>query len=532
MKIVMEELSDLQSELNSNMKSILAKLDNVQNKTNHIGKLTSFQGKAADNAKVYFGSVHGQSVDELKKTISLLQKNLAKLTSDFKQTVDHSSTAILTEGYLQEMDKKVLAIKNDMVNTHYKGENSIKEVADIIPLCVPSLSSFTNNISDSSKHINQVNEHLHEFDKRALQIVEDSGKEVDKIKKKLSKYTAKSLSQSSMKDLNLDDFGVKDETGLFGMEKAVVAMNAGYKAFTKLHKYLNKANKASEIAAQLYVYFKLDPKISHTLHINGVNALTKEQYRQFNNVLSNTIYKVDSKRFFKHLKEYKMKAFTKDNMQALKSSVEVFSSKRGKLAMAREFEKRYGIDKFRDLQKLTTSKHLSMLATTFTDEFIGNKYKSTKKLVQGLPAWKNPKLAYNDMVKSFKESTKDLNSLGKGAKVLGKGLGPLSVGAVAVDNYKTYKGDTQKIVVGTAVDGAFSAGATTIGAAVGSVLVPPIGTVIGAGVGVGVSYAASKKWGKPPKSTTERTKDFVNKGVDSVSNATKKIGKKFSGWFK
>ena len=149
-----------------------------------------------------------------------------------------------------------------------------------------------------------------------------------------------------------------------------------------------------------------------------------------------------------------------------------------------------------------------------------------------MPSWKDPKQAYRNMVLNFNESTKGMNKLGKGMKILGKGLGPLSFGIMARDNYKTYKGDTQKIIVGTAVDTAFVAGATTTGAVVGSAFLPPIGTVVGASVGFGISFAVNKKVGKPPKSLTEHTKDLVNKGVDSLSKRTKKIGKSLTKWFK
>ena len=137
------------------------------------------------------------------------------------------------------------------------------------------------------------------------------------------------------------------------------------------------------------------------------------------------------------------------------------------------------------------------------------------------------KIAYKNATESFKEGTKGMNLLGKSMKGVGKGLGPLGVGIVAADNYKTYKGDTQKVVVGTVVDTAFSSGAAAAGATVGSMLFPPIGTVVGAVTGVLVSSTVNGKYGKPPKSITDHTKDLVNKGVNSFENFGKSVVKFF-----
>lgn len=115
-------------------------------------------------------------------------------------------------------------------------------------------------------------------------------------------------------------------------------------------------------------------------------------------------------------------------------------------------------------------------------------------------------------------------------KAVGKGLGPLGVGIIAADNYKTYKGNTQKVVVGIAVDGTFSTGSAAVGAAVGSAFLPPIGTVVGAGVGIGANVLINRKY--DGKSLPEKSKELINKQIKSTAKACKKISSSISGWFK
>ena len=122
--------------------------------------------------------------------------------------------------------------------------------------------------------------------------------------------------------------------------------------------------------------------------------------------------------------------------------------------------------------------------------------------------------------------------MGKGAKVAGKALGPLGYGLIAADNYKKYKGDTQKVVVGTVVDGAFGTAATAAGTAIGSAFFPPIGTVVGFGVGTMVSYGINYKWGNSSKSISDQSKKVINKGIDSIEKVSKSIGDSVAKWFK
>lgn len=520
MKIAMEELLDLQLDLNNSVKSITAKLDTLKQKTNNISKIQSFQGETADTTKQYFQNVHGQTIIDLQETARYILKNYSEVIKTFQQMVDADSTAILTKEYLVDLNKEVKTIENGMMDTHHEGEQIITSVSDIISLQVPAISPFIDNVDNSEKHMQDVNERFHQFDQKGLQIVNDSKQDVEKVMHKIIQLAANSIASSNnFPKVNSKDIGKVLQPGDIKWATMAVGMLVGMKSFEKVLKNINKANTMMTAAAQLYTYYKLDEASRRILKNLGLHALTKEQYRNFNNVLSKTtLYKFKSKEFMQYLGEYKTKAFTAENFKTLKNTLDVYGKERGKLAMLREYDKLFGLEKYRENLKLSPSKKVLKMATTFGDEFLGKTYKSTKKTIKSLPSWKNPKTAYKNAAESFKESTKGMNSLGKSMKAVGKGLGPLGVGIVAADNYKTYKGNTQKVVVGTVVDTAFSSGAAAAGATVGSMLFPPIGTVVGAATGVLVSSAVNKKYGKPPKSITDQSKDLVNKGVNSVKN--------------
>lgn len=70
----------------------------------------------------------------------------------------------------------------------------------------------------------------------------------------------------------------------------------------------------------------------------------------------------------------------------------------------------------------------------------------------------------------------------------------------------------------TAIDIGSGAGASAVGAMVGSAFLPPLGTVVGAAVGVGVNVAINWEFGEPPK------KSAVGHVKDGVKTVTKTVG--------
>ena len=271
MKVAKEELTDLESEFTSNMNDILAKLEHVQNKINNLQKMNSFKGKTADTAKQYFQSVHGKTITEIKSTINFLQNNLQDLHTDFTQNVDQSQTAILTEGHINETDKKVLSIKKSTVMTHEKGEQTVREISDLVSVYMPSIASIESSILNSSKYIQSVNEDLHNYDNRALKKVNDSREKVSNLKTKLESYVSKSHSQTSMNELDLKDYGVKGTKETETNESFWMSFLAGYKSFKNVSGKFDNTNKYLTAGLQLLIYSKLDKKDRALLRLSLIH---------------------------------------------------------------------------------------------------------------------------------------------------------------------------------------------------------------------------------------------------------------------
>ena len=383
-KVAKEELTDLKSEFTSNMNDILAKLEHVQNKINNLQKMNSFKGKTADTAKQYFQSVHGKTITEIKSTINFLQNNLQDLHTDFTQNVDQSQTAILTEGHINETDKKVLSIKKSTVMTHEKGEQTVREISDLVSVYMPSIASIESSILNSSKYIQTVNEDLHNYDNRALKKVSDSREKVSKLKIKLESYVSKSHSQTSMNELDLMDFGVKGTKEAEVNESSLLYMIAGYKSFKKFNKHINNTNKFMTAGLQLLIHSKLDKKDRAILWRTGEHALKKAQYIQFNNILSSSIYKFNEKKMMEFIRTHKLDVFKKENFKNMLEYVKPYNQNRGKLASKRAFEELFDLTKFREFKKLSFSKKATKLVTTLDDELVRKKFKKTKKTFEYL----------------------------------------------------------------------------------------------------------------------------------------------------
>lgn len=125
---------------------------------------------------------------------------------------------------------------------------------------------------------------------------------------------------------------------------------------------------------------------------------------------------------------------------------------------------------------------------------------------------------------------------------LGKGLGILGTGATIFHNASNdFKGgvnggSVKKFAVDTAVDLSAGAGATALGASVGSLILPPLGTVVGVGVGITINVIINSKFSFLGNKTIveqfkTRTKAITKHISDGASEITNDIGKSLSRIF-
>lgn len=170
-------------------------------------------------------------------------------------------------------------------------------------------------------------------------------------------------------------------------------------------------------------------------------------------------------------------------------------------------------------------------------EFISDVYKNAKSGIKEIK--KGIKL--DDIVKDVKNidakaaAHTGLDTLGKAVGVIDK---VITIKDNIDDNLKDESGNWQKLnvdnvtefTIDTAVDLGASASAAAIGAAAGSV-VPVAGTIVGAVAGAAAGIAMNYKFGDPPESLVDKTKNAVNgladKVQDGIGGMCKNLGKVF-----
>jgi hypothetical protein len=119
----------------------------------------------------------------------------------------------------------------------------------------------------------------------------------------------------------------------------------------------------------------------------------------------------------------------------------------------------------------------------------------------------------------------------------GKALGILGTGLTLFDNYKEFQSDPSKdrltnFTVNTAVDISTGAASMAAGAAIGSVFLPPLGTVVGAAAGIGINFLINTKVGGPPaESVVDKTKNIAKSAVKESKKLIGNIGKELDKIF-
>lgn len=174
-----------------------------------------------------------------------------------------------------------------------------------------------------------------------------------------------------------------------------------------------------------------------------------------------------------------------------------------------------------------------------------NRFSKLTSVEQYINGRINPLQNMKDIFKSsFKDGMtlwddfnwKNTTTFTKGGKLFGAAGTVLTVGDNFMETFRdggewdfSWK-KTGDFAVNTSVDVAAGAGAAAAGAAIGSLILPPLGTVVGIGAGIVIGSAINIKFGgPPPQSIVDHTKDVVNNAVDTacsaVGDAVSNIGK-------
>lgn len=479
--------------------------------------------------------VHGELIQSFETNLQLIETNSNKMMKQFQQFVDQAPNAILHESYLRQITKDIQKISHETLEIYSKEQEVKQKISDIVILSKHSIQPLAKTVNESKKEIEKAIESLYEYDEIFRTNVLDCEQQLNELENKITKRTNK---QSDISTVNLasisalttfedGSLGNKIDKGLSNMRHIVTGLNSADKKLFSLY--------------QAAILIQLDRKSFIQLYKTGQHSFTLAQYRRFNNILRFSPYRMSTKEFMYNYRLDKSKGFPKGKLDSFKKIAVPFGKNRGKLAMKREFDRLFGLEKYAEFKYLKTKpQKIKSMTKTFYNKLAGDKITTTRNIIKNTQ-WNKPKTFMRSAVTEFNRKTKDLNMLGKGVKAVnsgvklaGKGLGVFGAALHVRENVNQFRGDNQKVIVGSTVDIAAGSVSTAIGAAVGSTIIPPIDTVVGAAVGAGLSTLFHTKlpFGKPPKSPSEYTKDAVNGAVDGVKSGIDKMGKTLGQLFK
>lgn len=115
----MSEIVALREQFSSYANELTAKLNLLKTKILAVNKLDSFQGEAANAAKAYFTTVHGELIQDFEEAVKQMERNLTTITNEFHQVVDRSQSAIIKESYLQEMTQHITTVDQEVLDIHH-----------------------------------------------------------------------------------------------------------------------------------------------------------------------------------------------------------------------------------------------------------------------------------------------------------------------------------------------------------------------------------------------------------------------------
>lgn len=122
-------------------------------------------------------------------------------------------------------------------------------------------------------------------------------------------------------------------------------------------------------------------------------------------------------------------------------------------------------------------------------------------------------------VKDFQgwKGADNLKKFGKGMGIVGTGLNVVGNFNENIDLSDGVDGkEVACFASDTAVDVVSGAGAAAIGAAAGSFFLPPLGTIVGAGVGIGINFLLNHESGDPPQSAVGQIKDGFKSEINAA----------------
>ncbi len=174
------------------------------------------------------------------------------------------------------------------------------------------------------------------------------------------------------------------------------------------------------------------------------------------------------------------------------------------------------------------NKYTGRLSHTSFDEF--NQFIKDIPKKASVKVWESTKSGFVEGINLWKDfdwrNSSDLTKFGKSFGIAGTVLGVVGNVEDAFFNPNTEDATTgekvKTFLVNTSVDVGIGGASVAVGATVGSFFVPPVGTVVGAGVGLTVNTIVNVNMiGDPKTSIAKYTKQKANEAVDAVVDFSK-----------
>ncbi len=162
-KVDMSEVNDFSKDLQEASADFQSQLDKVIENIETINGMDSFSGKAAKEAKQYFGELHLTLLDSFKGLFDDLEENLEQHIDTFESDVDSSDSAIIKSNYLKDVKKDINEIFEDLKKQDEIIHDIIGKVNDISSATPPSFTDVAEWKKKAVKKITELDEDLSSF---------------------------------------------------------------------------------------------------------------------------------------------------------------------------------------------------------------------------------------------------------------------------------------------------------------------------------------------------------------------------------
>ncbi|MEH6848921.1 T7SS effector LXG polymorphic toxin [Bacillus pseudomycoides] len=493
--IELQEVKELQSRFQASADELNQYFESLMQKIGDFKELNSFQGAAADSIKDYLSTVHGNVIFKYMEAADSLKEQFQKTIDDFNNTVDSDADVKIYGSYLDDVKKKINGYSEGFNQSNDQAIQTVGSISDIIAIQYPPSSAIMEGAAKSQKDISDTLEKLEAYNSNQsdLQTFQEMMRGLDDGMNRVQTYGGDFSSDSIDKIMS----GEWVAAGIVTSKTWVG--------------YFNKGNKWSKGAISSFLRFRYIKKkfgFSTTFDIvdgEGQFFLKTLKPKQMVELLEILKADKDEDHIFKFLKDRGAEYLT-DWMRLTDPKV----TDRAVRSAIKEINELPEFKAYKDFH-VDWDKNGVVKA-------VGNKSWSSLKTelgkgIKDLNPWK------------WKDTLKELGGVGKVMKGAGIAGSVLSVANNVVeasrDGWQLH--DAWDIATDSAVDVGATAGAAATGAVVGSFFLPPIGTAVGAGVGIAATVVLNGEWfgGESIISATKKgIKSVTNKGIDS---ATKKL---------